>query len=174
MFVLLCAQSLSRVQLCDPMDCNQAPVSMRILRARILDWVAMPSSRDFYLYSAIIIPPIRSGCLKTLFEYVCVTSLQSRETWVRSLCWKIPQRREWIHTPHSDLENSMDRGAWQATAHGVTKSRTPLSDFHFHLKQVCFKSSCYSEVKSSAQHRKLQNQVPLVRLQDCKAVGLFH
>ena len=28
---------------------------------------------------------------------------------------------------YSYLENSMDRGAWQATVHGVTKSRTPLS-----------------------------------------------
>ena len=26
------------------------------------------------------------------------------------------------------LENPMDRGAWQATVHGVAKSRTPLSD----------------------------------------------
>ena len=25
----------------------------------------------------------------------------------------------------------MDRGAWQATVHGVTKSRTQLSDLHF-------------------------------------------
>ena len=28
------------------------------------------------------------------------------------------------------LENSTDRGAWQATVHGVPKSRTRLSDFH--------------------------------------------
>ena len=28
---------------------------------------------------------------------------------------------------YSCLENSMDRGAWWATAHGVTKSRTQLS-----------------------------------------------
>ena len=28
---------------------------------------------------------------------------------------------------YSCLENSMDRGAWWATVHGVTKSRTPLS-----------------------------------------------
>ena len=28
---------------------------------------------------------------------------------------------------YSYLENSMDRGAWQATVHGVTKSRTELS-----------------------------------------------
>ena len=30
---------------------------------------------------------------------------------------------------YSCLENSMDRGAWKATVHGVTKSRTRLSDF---------------------------------------------
>ena len=29
---------------------------------------------------------------------------------------------------YSCLENSMDRGAWQATDHGITKSRTWLSD----------------------------------------------
>ena len=29
---------------------------------------------------------------------------------------------------HSFLENSMDRGAWQATVHKVAKSRTRLSD----------------------------------------------
>ena len=29
---------------------------------------------------------------------------------------------------YSCLENSMDRGAWQATVHGVAKSRTRLSD----------------------------------------------
>ena len=34
---------------------------------------------------------------------------------------------------YSGLENSMDRGAWRATVHGVAKSWTRLSDFHFHL-----------------------------------------
>ena len=29
---------------------------------------------------------------------------------------------------YSYLENPMDRGAWQATVHGVAKSRTRLSD----------------------------------------------
>ena len=32
---------------------------------------------------------------------------------------------------YSCLENPMDRGAWWATVHGVTKSRTRLSDFTF-------------------------------------------
>ena len=31
--------------------------------------------------------------------------------------------------PHSCLENPMDRGAWPATVHGVTKSQTQLSDW---------------------------------------------
>ena len=30
--------------------------------------------------------------------------------------------------PYACLENSMDRGVWQATAHGVTKSLIQLSD----------------------------------------------
>ena len=33
---------------------------------------------------------------------------------------------------YSGLKNSMDTGAWQATVPGVAKSRTQLSDFHFH------------------------------------------
>ena len=34
---------------------------------------------------------------------------------------------------YSCLENPMDRGAWQATVHGVAKSQTRLSDYHFHF-----------------------------------------
>ena len=32
---------------------------------------------------------------------------------------------------YSCLENPTDRGAWWATAHGVAKSRTRLSNYHF-------------------------------------------
>ena len=32
---------------------------------------------------------------------------------------------------YSCLENPTDRGAWGATVHGVTKSRTQLSDFTY-------------------------------------------
>ena len=34
---------------------------------------------------------------------------------------------------YSSLENSMDRGAWQVTVHGVAKSQTRLNSFHFHF-----------------------------------------
>ena len=37
---------------------------------------------------------------------------------------------------YSCLRNPMDRGAWQTTVHGVTKSWTRLSDFTFSLKMV--------------------------------------
>ena len=33
---------------------------------------------------------------------------------------------------YSCLENSMDRGAWRATIHGVPKSQIQLSDFHLY------------------------------------------
>ena len=34
---------------------------------------------------------------------------------------------------YSDLENSLDRGAWRVTVYGVAKSWTWLSDFRFHF-----------------------------------------
>ena len=38
---------------------------------------------------------------------------------------------------YSCLENSMDRGAWQGTVHGVTKSQTRLINKHFHTILKC-------------------------------------
>ena len=37
---------------------------------------------------------------------------------------------------YSGLESSMDRGAWQATVHGVAKSWIQLGNKHFHLMYV--------------------------------------
>ena len=34
---------------------------------------------------------------------------------------------------YSVLKNSTKKGAWWATVHGVAKSQTQLSDFHFHM-----------------------------------------
>ena len=55
-----------------------------------------------------------------------------RETWVRSLGWEDALEKE-MGNPlqYYCLENPMDRGAWQATVHGVAKSQTRLSDFTF-------------------------------------------
>ena len=53
-----------------------------------------------------------------------------QETRVRSLAPEDPLEKKLV-THSSCLENSMDRGAWQATAQGVTKSWTRLSDYTF-------------------------------------------
>ena len=46
-------------------------------------------------------------------------------SWVR----KIPWRRKWQPVPVFLPGKSMDRGAWWATVHGVTKDQTQLSDW---------------------------------------------
>ena len=61
--------------------------------------------------------------------------LAMQETWVRSL----GQDRGSLETgdgyplQHSCLENSMDRGSWLATVHGITKSWTWLIEFLWRL-----------------------------------------
>ena len=42
----------------------------------------------------------------------------------------IPEEGTGYQLQYSCLENSMDRGAWWPTVHGVTKSQTWLSDWH--------------------------------------------
>ena len=42
---------------------------------------------------------------------------------------KIPWRRKWQPLQYSWVENSMDRGTWQATVRGVTKSHTQRSNW---------------------------------------------
>ena len=49
-----------------------------------------------------------------------------QETQVRSLDGEDPLEMEMA--THSCLENPMDRAAWQATVHGVAKSRTGLTN----------------------------------------------
>ena len=55
-----------------------------------------------------------------------------QEMWIRFLGWENPLVEE-MATHFSILawKNSIDGGAWWATVHGVTKSRTQLSDFTF-------------------------------------------
>ena len=52
-----------------------------------------------------------------------------QETQVRPLDWENPQEKgKATHSSVLTPENSMDRGAWWATVHGVTKSQTWLSE----------------------------------------------
>ena len=52
-----------------------------------------------------------------------------REAWVQSLSWEDPLEEEMA--THSNIlawRIRMDRGAWQATVHGIAKGQTQLSD----------------------------------------------
>ena len=42
---------------------------------------------------------------------------------------------------YSCLGNPMDRGAWRATVHGVTKSWTQLSEAHVRIDLILFKTA---------------------------------
>ena len=58
-----------------------------------------------------------------------------QETWVLSLGWEDPLEKR--KATHSSIL------AWRIpwSVHGVTKSQTRLSDFHFHLLSLCMKCS---------------------------------
>ena len=85
-----------------------------------------------------------------------------RETWVRSLSWEGPLE-EGMATRSSIFawRIPMDRRAWWATAHGVAKSRTRLSEnskkseFQFG-KSAGFKSIWHSHRVSTKRIRKLK------------------
>ena len=72
-------------------------------------------------------------CLSYLSEHISPAAVHSLNS-TQASSW----HREGNGTPlqYSCLENPMDRGAWWATVHGVTRSRTWLSNFtftfHFH------------------------------------------
>ena len=71
--------------------------------------------------------PTRSGACPGDSEVKNPPAMQ--ETWVQSLDREDPLEKEMAtHSKYSCLENPMDRGAWRATVHGVTKGRIQLTD----------------------------------------------
>ena len=57
---------------------------------------------------------------------------------------------------YSCLEDPLDRGAWRATVHGVTKSQTRLRDSHFHFH---FGFAFTSHYENFQQMRKARRTV---------------
>ena len=67
-----------------------------------------------------------------------------------------PGERDGSPLQYSCLENPMDRGAWKAAVHGVTKSQTWLSDFTLILTRVRLYVTivliCISLIISNVEH----------------------
>ena len=69
---------------------------------------------------------------------------ETQETRVQSLGQEDPLEEEMAtQLQHSYLKNPMDRGAWQATIHGVEKNLTGLSDYMCRQTQASFRKTCH-------------------------------
>ena len=76
---------------------------------------------------------------------------------------------------YSCLENSMDRGAWQAAVHGVTKSQTQLNNLRKRKVGICSRRAgakfyfidhlMKKKVKVKVSHSVVSNSLPLCGLQ---------
>ena len=68
------------------------------------------------------------NCLRLFMAQVIKICLHCGRLVFNPWVGKIPWRKECNPLQYSYLENPMDRGAWQATVHGITKSRIGLND----------------------------------------------
>ena len=125
--------------LCNPMGSSLPDSSVHgIFQAKILEGVAISYSkgssqpRDRTHVSCV-------SCIGRQIPYHWATSeaqhsssgiekLQCKRPKFDPLVGKTPGRTERQPTPVFCMKNSMDRGAWWATIHGVTKNQTLLRD----------------------------------------------
>ena len=122
--------------LCDAMDGSPPGSSIHgILQARILEYISSFSSRGS---SQSRVQPHILHCRWVCYQWTslvaqmikCLLTMQETPGFSPSV-WKILWGRKWQPTLVLFLENPMDGGVWQAIVHGVSKSRTGLSDFTF-------------------------------------------
>ena len=123
------------------------------------------SSAFSFLYSSILTSTHDHWKNHNLTRQTSVGKVMSLlfNMWSKLVIAFLPRRSRllisWLQSPsagegngnplqYSCLENSMGRGAWWATVHGVAKSRTRLSDFTltFHF---------YALVKEMATHSSI-------------------
>ena len=138
---------------CNPMDFSLPGSSVHgIFQTRILEWVVMPSSRVsslprdrarvsyVYLHRQVdslpLVPPGKYLDILVLrCEYVLLQSFCGSSDSKESACnagelgsipgsGRSPEEGNSFPLQYSCLENPVDRGAWWATVHEVTKSRT--------------------------------------------------
>ena len=72
-----------------------------------------------------MVSPFSSG--PSLVAQMVKNLFAMQETWVQSLGWEdSPGEGNGNPLQYSCLENPMDKGAWQATVHGVTRVKHDL------------------------------------------------
>ena len=72
-----------------------------------------------------LLPPVKAGGFSGGSAVKNLPAMQEDAggNWFHPWVGKMPWRKAWQPTPVFLLENPQDRGAWQATGHGVAKSR---------------------------------------------------
>ena len=112
----------------------------------------------------ITAPPFSALSLAVIYDHRHLTCdnifyvYSMRETWVRSLGWEDTlEKGTATHSIilakfHGILENSMVRGDWWATVHGVARSQTRLGSFHLNhfTIELIFASFPQTKVVQSA------------------------
>ena len=171
----MCSAAKSCPTLCDPVACSPPGPSVHgIPQARVLEWVAMPSSREssqprdrtrvsyvscigrWVLYHQHHLGKVKllirvrlfgtpwtvayklpqSSCTYIYctwaFQMALVVKLANarniRDVDSNPRLGRFPGGGHGNPLQYSCLENPMDRGAWKATVHGVTKCQTGLSN----------------------------------------------
>ena len=125
----------NRVQLCDSMDCSLPGSSVHgILQAKILEWAVISSIGDLPDRGLKPASLCLLNCQEVSFPLAYLRSpprihlpMHKRRRGFNPSSGKPPGERNGNPLLYSWLENSMDRGAWQTTVHGVAKSWTWLS-----------------------------------------------
>ena len=72
---------------------------------------------------------------------------------------------------YSCLENSMDRRAWRATVHGVTKSRTQLGESHTHTHTHTYTAITQNHYQKT-EHIHHPREFPQASCQSTPALSL--
>ena len=86
-----CSVAQARLNLCDPMDCRPPDCSVHgISQARILEWVALPSFREYFLQNEIATKKNRPNHLDSPSTLPC--SSGPHAAWSEVPCTPFPSR----------------------------------------------------------------------------------
>ena len=79
-----------------------------------------------------------------------------------------PGGRQGKPLQYSPLENPLDRGTWWATAHGVAKSQTQLSDWAHTLSLMCRRGWSWGKKKKKTGVRENWEVIAIIQKWDDK------
>ena len=97
------------------------------------------------------------------------------KTWVSLLGWEGPPEEGMAtHASIPAWKIPMDRGAWQATVHGVVKSQTGLSTVQHHvLYSIAFTSLIFTNLKMKVKYRNYIQYLKILHMRSYTEIFLL-